>query len=342
MERAVAWLLGWRYALALVGSAVAFLLAITLASAEPRPWRAEVAIVVGSGSGPLHPGRGGATAELADRLKELVRSHQIAANVISTTHLDVTPSELVDRMEVSRPRPGLLRVRVADASRLRAVQIVQEVGFVFPTLLQHRFPRLKATVWDPAHAVGRAGRHWTRDLGLAGAVAALLWGLAGLPALTRPRRPPAQTPQPPPRPIPAAVAPAPAPTPAPRASGSEPQSPSQPARVIQPARVTPEPPAPAPRASGSEPQAHPEPGPAAPEPEPEPVAVAEPGDWNLAELERLVREHAHAYPERAEEWGYYLESMRGFAGPDGRLPTTLDWLVWDTFGDLLGRPPSSG
>ena len=50
-----------------------------------------------------------------------------------------------------------------------------------------------------------------------------------------------------------------------------------------------------------------------------------------------MREHAEEFPERAEEWEIYLDSMRGYAGPDGRLPATLDWLVWETFGDVLER-----
>jgi hypothetical protein len=83
-----------------------------------------------------------------------------------------------------------------------------------------------------------------------------------------------------------------------------------------------------------------EPAPAAPEPEPEPapeLLAADRGDWNLSELETLVREHAGDFPDRAEEWEIYLESIRQYAGSDGQLPASLDWLVWDTFGDLLER-----
>jgi hypothetical protein len=71
------------------------------------------------------------------------------------------------------------------------------------------------------------------------------------------------------------------------------------------------------------------------------VAIpVEAGQWNLHELERLVRAHAGEFPDRAEEWEIYLESVRGYAGPDGRLPASLDWLIWDTYGDLLERADS--
>jgi hypothetical protein len=77
------------------------------------------------------------------------------------------------------------------------------------------------------------------------------------------------------------------------------------------------------------------------EPEPEPAAVAtlppyvEPQEWNLWELERLVREHAAADPAREEELGYLVVYLREFASPDGVLPVDFDDLVRDSFGDLL-------
>ena len=76
---------------------------------------------------------------------------------------------------------------------------------------------------------------------------------------------------------------------------------------------------------------------APPAPTPAPVVDADRGEHNVHELERLVRAHAEDFPDRAEEWEIYLDSIREYAGPDGQLPVTLDWLVWDTFGELLGR-----
>jgi hypothetical protein len=78
-----------------------------------------------------------------------------------------------------------------------------------------------------------------------------------------------------------------------------------------------------------------------PEPEPEPTAVttlplpAQPQEWNLWELERLMRDHTAADPARGEEWGYLVVYLREFARPDGALPAEFDGLVRDSFGDLL-------
>ena len=77
------------------------------------------------------------------------------------------------------------------------------------------------------------------------------------------------------------------------------------------------------------------PAPAAPAP-----AVAAPapqveGSFNLAELEQLVEGRGPRFPERLEEWRSYLFFLRDYAEPDGTLPGSFDWLVQDTFRELL-------
>jgi hypothetical protein len=99
------------------------------------------------------------------------------------------------------------------------------------------------------------------------------------------------------------------------------------------------------------PEPEPEPIAPAPEPEPEPelppaaaapqtvvpIGVgAGPRQWNLWDLERLVREHAGADEARDEERSFLLMYLRDFAGPDGLLPIDFDGLVRDSFGDLVG------
>jgi hypothetical protein len=330
VERVTRVLAEWRFWVALVGTAVAFGVAALVSGTATPYWRAETTIVVGTGAGPLQPGEGGATGEVASRLDDLVRSDQIAANVISGLHLRESRSALLDRISVSVPEPGLLRVRVSDRNRLRAPQIAQQIDFLFPQLVQHRFPKLKAVVWDPPHLIGRTGRQWGRNLGIAAGVSAVLWALAVAPLLGRIRiRAPAR-PSAPAAAVPAAEpprAPPPEPLPAPR---SKPLPASEPEPVQQAAAAPkPRPPAPA--------QSEPELAPARePEPEPEPVPTSR-GEWSLAELERLVQEHAADFPDRTEEWEIYLLSIRDHAAPDGQLPATLDWLIWDTFGELLDR-----
>jgi hypothetical protein len=70
-------------------------------------------------------------------------------------------------------------------------------------------------------------------------------------------------------------------------------------------------------------------------PEPEPPSVHHPGGWTMQDLDRAVTQHADAYPERVEEWRYYLHFLREHTDVDGRLPATFDVLVDETFGDIL-------
>ncbi len=237
----------WRFWIALVGTAIAFGVAAIVSGTVDRSWRAETSIVVGTGSGPLRPGEDGATRTLAERLDDLVRSDQIAANVVSTLHLDESRSSLLKRISVGVPEPGLLRIRVKDANRLRAQQIAQEIGFLFPRLIERRFPSLNAPVWDPAHLVGRPARHWGRNLGIAALVAVLLWAIALGPFLlgwfsrvfeARPAQVPvpaaaAAAAPPPPMPTPA---PAPAPPPAVSLPEPEPQPEPEPEPEPEPSR----------------------------------------------------------------------------------------------------------
>jgi hypothetical protein len=95
-----------------------------------------------------------------------------------------------------------------------------------------------------------------------------------------------------------------------------------------------------------QPQAAPPPPPPEPEPgrrlEPIPVlrhGAAPEGGWNLDRLERWIEERGDRFPDRVEEWRYYIVYMRDFANVDGVLPTSFDRLVWDVFGELLARVP---
>ena len=74
--------------------------------------------------------------------------------------------------------------------------------------------------------------------------------------------------------------------------------------------------------------------PAEGEPPPEPVPAGD-GRWNLFALQRLVDEHGGEHPERLEEWSSYLYFLREYAKPDGSVPASFDWLIADTFADLV-------
>jgi hypothetical protein len=72
-----------------------------------------------------------------------------------------------------------------------------------------------------------------------------------------------------------------------------------------------------------------------PEPQPEPEPSFVPREWNIWELQHLVRERPD--DDRHEEWAALTASLRDFARVDGTLPGEFDELVRDSFGELLAE-----
>jgi hypothetical protein len=72
-----------------------------------------------------------------------------------------------------------------------------------------------------------------------------------------------------------------------------------------------------------------------PEPQPEPEPSFVPREWNIWELQHLVRERPD--DDRHEEWAALIASLRDFARVDGTLPGEFDELVRDSFGELLAE-----
>jgi hypothetical protein len=143
--------------------------------------------------------------------------------------------------------------------------------------------------------------------------------------------------QPAPEPTPAPepeLTPGPRPEPEPEPAPEEPPAPEPPRPIPQQPRISAVPSAP----RVQEPE---------PKPEPEPVSSvvpltprrAEPREWNVWELERLVREQSGADVARDEERSYLLMYLREFANPDGHLPADFDGVVRETFGDELDAIP---
>jgi hypothetical protein len=79
----------------------------------------------------------------------------------------------------------------------------------------------------------------------------------------------------------------------------------------------------------------PAPAPAAPIPAAVPAATEPNGAFNLQELEQLVEARGTRFPGRIEEWRSYLFFLRDYAGVDGNLPHSFDFLVEETFRPLL-------
>lgn len=68
-------------------------------------------------------------------------------------------------------------------------------------------------------------------------------------------------------------------------------------------------------------------------PEPERERSLAPREWNIWELQHLVRERPD--DDRHEEWAALIASLRDFARVDGTLPGGFDELVRDSFAELL-------
>jgi capsular polysaccharide biosynthesis protein len=74
---------------------------------------------------------------------------------------------------------------------------------------------------------------------------------------------------------------------------------------------------------------------AAPKPVPPPVTNGAAGTYTLTDREDLVTRRGNEHPEKLEEWQSYLFFLRDYATSDGRIPASFDWLIADTFSDLL-------
>jgi hypothetical protein len=61
------------------------------------------------------------------------------------------------------------------------------------------------------------------------------------------------------------------------------------------------------------------------------VTVDDAREWNIWDLDRVMRDHA----SDNEELAYLLVYLREFANADGLLPPEFDPLVRESFGDLL-------
>jgi capsular polysaccharide biosynthesis protein len=334
----------WIVAAVALTAAGAALLVSLLGSSS---YRTEMTIVVGHGNGPLSPETGNDRV-LAEALRELIESRSVAKSVVDNLDLAQSPDELLDRMSVDVPQPGVLEVAIEDGERERVRQIAQEVGLVFAALVSARFgasrpggdsrgaPPLSATIWDPPSEPAEVTRRPVRNAALAGA-AGLVLGIAGVGILGRPWKRAAHAPPREPQPLPIRL-PAGGETAAVLArrerelEAKEEELVSR-ERELAVAVAAQDEEAAALRAAQA--SIEPEPEAAAVAPEPAPSAAVAPGEWNLNMLERLVSERARDFPDRADEWGYYLVYLRDYVGIDGRLPHTFDALVAEVFADLL-------
>jgi hypothetical protein len=64
---------------------------------------------------------------------------------------------------------------------------------------------------------------------------------------------------------------------------------------------------------------------------PHPASV----DYNVETLASLVERRGSEFPDRVEEWHWYLVSLREVATTSGSLPVSVRLLVHDVFEPLL-------
>ena len=152
----------------------------------------------------------------------------------------------------------------------------------------------------------------------------------------QPEPTPAAEPEPVPEPLMLVAAPEPEPEPEPVPVVAAPvQPPPAPVRSMEPV-APPERPRPTVVPAPPPPEVVRPAAAAPPPPQPSVTRLSsrrrDPRQWNLWELERLVRD---APPLQAEEWHYLFVNLRRFAEPDGALPVEFDSLVRESFGPLL-------
>ncbi len=283
----------------LLGVAVGVVAAVAVTLLQDSTYRGDASIVLVRAGQP--PGSDPRLEQAAEAAAELFDSRAVAESAVRNLGLDESPEGLVDRIEVdAQAESSLLRISVDAPSRDEARRTAQELSEVATVLFNDRFaPQTVASIWEPAAVrEDRVSPKPARNL----ALGALLGALAGLAlALLGSLREHA------PRPA-VRRTPRPKPKAAPAAVALRPSE--------QPAA-----------AAAAEPR-----GPAA-----GPFVQPRYGEWTVADVERLLAEQGPAFPERREELELYLDTFRGVAAPDGRLPGDVDLVFEDVFGALIAR-----
>jgi len=133
---------------------------------EPRSYRAETTVVVEQGGRPV--------ANVSRTVAQLVTSDTVLENAAQSLGLGHA-ADLRPHVRVT-PRAGALRISYDSSSQVEAVKVAQQIAVQLGVATSDRFG-LQASVFDPAHATGRAARRPLRDLGL-GALAGVVLALA--------------------------------------------------------------------------------------------------------------------------------------------------------------------
>ena len=281
----------------LAGTAAGVAAAAVLTLLQSPTYRADASIALVRQGQP--PGNDPALAQAAEAAAELFHSRAVAEPAVANLRLDESPDELLDRVSVeTEAKSSLVRISVEAPSRDEARRAAQELAEVATVRFNDRFgPQTVASIWEAPRAEEDPVSPRTARNLALGALAGALLGQL-LPFLLLRRR---------------SVRAGPAP-----------------ASILVPV---------------AEPLSRPE---AEPVVVPERVVVAEPavsaafvepdpGDWTIADVECLLAQEGPAFPDLADELGWYLDSLRGVADADGRLPAGVEAVIEEVYGPLLAR-----
>jgi capsular polysaccharide biosynthesis protein len=302
----------WRSRLpAFVGAAAGVAVAAVLTLLQSSTYQAGASIVLVRQGQP--PGSDPALAEAADTAVGLFHSRAVAEPALANLRLEESADELLDRFSVeTEPESSLVRISVEADSRDEARRTAQELTELSTVLFNDRFgPATVASVWEaPRAQADRVSPKPVRNLAVGALVGALLGWVVGIAGRGRlPERP---------------------------KRSKQPKVPAQQVALVAPVPAAESAPVP-------EPVAEPAPEPV-PEPEPQPegpFVLPYLGDWTVRDVERLLDEQGDAFPDRREELEVYLDSFRGVAAPDGRLPGGVEAVMEDVFRDLIARAKTS-
>ena len=159
-----------RFVLIAVITILTVLAAAAYTFTRPPVYRATTQIVVGQGKTLFTTEVGSAADQFTQTMSDLLESHIVARRVIDELDLNISPTELLSKMEVAtKPQNAVLSVSYDDTNADRGLAILEQISNTFPELIRERFapddtgevtaegeiPQepITATVYDDAHTL---------------------------------------------------------------------------------------------------------------------------------------------------------------------------------------------
>jgi receptor protein-tyrosine kinase len=144
-------------------------------------YRSTMKIVVGQQGGIFQPGIGNVADEFTQTMSDLLQSQVVASRAIRELGLDETPADLLANLHVStKPSSTVLNVSYDHEDPARATLVLQTVGEEFTSLVADRLATgnanlaVSATVFNPAHSLGKVQPKPLRNFAVAGLMGLLL------------------------------------------------------------------------------------------------------------------------------------------------------------------------